>query len=96
MTLPVWDMGVLGIAFVNIILTVILVYVFYKNHVLIKSKITAGMLFFAGAFLLENIMNFFFYESIISSGVLGITTFQLGVNIIEMAGLIVLLYVTWR
>ena len=96
MALPVWDMGVLGIAFVNIVLTVILVYFFYRNHMLIRSKMTAGMLFFAGAFLLENLMNFYFYESLLASGIFGITAFHFAVNFIEMIGILVLLYVTWR
>jgi hypothetical protein len=94
--MPFADTVVLVLTFINIILTAILVGVFYKNHRLVRSKMTLGMLFFAAAFLLENILNFYFYDSLLAAGIVGLTLFHLAVAFIEMAGLLVLLYITWK
>jgi hypothetical protein len=90
------DYIVLGLTFVNIILTAMLVSVYYKSHRTVKSPLTLGMVFFAGAFLLENIMNFYFYSSILQAGVYGTTVFHLVVAFVEMIALMALLYVTWK
>jgi hypothetical protein len=92
-----WQDGtVLVLAGVNIILTLVLIFVYYRNHRLIKSRITFGMLFFAGTFLVHNIMNMYFYRMAIIAAVLETTTFHMVVNFIEMIGIIMLLYVTWE
>jgi len=94
--MPMEDTIVLGMMFVNILLTVALVLIFYKNHKLVRSKITLGMLFFAGAFLLHNIANFYFYNSLLVQEIFGFTTFHLVVNLLEMVGLIALVYISLR
>lgn len=94
--MPVWDNVVLGLMVVNIILTVLLIFVYYRNHKLIRSKMTLGMLFFAAAFLVENILSLFFYNSLLTQGIFGLTTFHMAVKFFEMIGLLVLLYVTWK
>lgn len=90
------DAAVLALSCVNVILTVVLVAVYYRNHRLIKSKITLGMLFFALTFLLHNATFLYFYKSIMTAGILETTFFHLVVNFIEMVGILVLLYVTWE
>ena len=90
------DTLVLGLIGVNIILTIVLILVYYKNHKLIRSKMTLGMLFFAAVFLLENIMSLFFYNSLILQGITFLTTFILVIKLLEMIGLLVLLYITWK
>jgi hypothetical protein len=87
---------VLGVIGINILLTVVLITIFARNLKLIKSKITLGMIFFATAFLLENVMSLYFYNDLLMHGINFITTFNLVVKLFEMAGLMVLLYVTWK
>ena len=94
--MPIWDDVVLGLMALNIILTAMLILVYYKNHKLIKSKMTLGMLFFAAAFLVENALSLFFYNSLLMQGILFLTTFNLIVKFFEMIGLLILLYVTWK
>ena len=94
--MPIWDDLVLGLISINIILTALLILVYYKNHKLIKSKMTLGMLFFAAAFLVENILSLYFYSSLLMQGIFGLTTFNLVIKFFEMIGLLVLLYVTWK
>ncbi|UCD03027.1 MAG: hypothetical protein JSV63_00090 [Candidatus Aenigmatarchaeota archaeon] len=91
-----FDQMVLGIIGINVILTVLLIYVYFRNHQLVKSKMTLGMLFFALAFLIENALSLFFYNSLLMQGITYITTFNLVVKFFEMIGLLVLLYVTWE
>lgn len=91
-----FDQMVLGINGVNVLLTILLIYVYFRNHRIVKSKITLGMLFFAVAFLIENALSLYFYNSLLMQGITSITTFNLVVKSFEMVGLVVLLYVTWK
>lgn len=80
----------------NIILTLILVVIYLRNYRTISSKMTLGLVIFAGAFLLENIIDFVFYNTLLAQGVTGITTFYSGVNGLELVALLVLAWVTWK
>ena len=96
MKMEMFDTFVLGINGINILLTILLIAIYYKNHRMVKSKLTMGMMFFAGAFLLENVLSLWFYNSLLMQGISFITTFNIVVKFFEMAGLLVLLYVTWE
>ncbi len=91
-----FDEIVLGISGLNVLLTLVLIYIYSRNHKLVKSKMTLGMLFFAVMFLLENALSLYFYNSLLLQGITSITTFHLVVKFLEMMGLLVLLYVTWE
>jgi hypothetical protein len=91
-----FDQIVLGLNGINVLLTVVLIYIFFRNHMLVKSKMTLGMLFFAVMFLIENALSLYFYNSLLMQGITSITTFHLVVKFFEMIGLLVLLYVTWE
>ncbi len=94
--MPMEDMAVLGMIFINIVLTLALVLIFYKNHKLVRSGMTLGMLFFAGAFLIQNIANFYFYNSLLVQEIFGFTTFHIVVNFLELVGLAALLYISYK
>jgi hypothetical protein len=91
-----FDTIVLGLIGINIVLTLLLIYIYFKNHKIVNSKMTLGMLFFAVAFLIENALSFYFYNSLLMQGFNSVTTFNLVVKFFEMIGLLVLLYVTWK
>ena len=90
------DMIVLGVTFINVILTALLLVLFAKSYKAVKSRLTLGLVFFAAAFLLENIMNMYFYNAILAAGVLGTTTYHMVVAVIEMLALVAILYVNWK
>ena len=94
--MPIQDNITLLLIVMNIVLTIVLVYVYSKNYRKISSKYTLGLLFFSVAFMLENIMNLYFYNSLLQQSIVGFTMFHLSVNFIEMVGLAFLLYVTWK
>ncbi len=91
-----FDQIVLGVMGVNVALTLVLMWIYFKNHKIVKSKMTMGMMFFALAFLIENVVSFYFYNSLLMQGFNSVTTFNLVVKFLEMVGLLVLLYVTWE
>jgi len=94
--MDVQDILTLSIIGLNIILTLILLTVYYKNHRLVRSKMTMGLIFFALAFLAENVVDFLFYNSLVAQSILGFTTIHFLVNLLEMIGILILLYVTWK
>ena len=94
--MPLEDNITLGIIFINIILTIILLVIYSRNYRAIGSKMVLGLLFFAAAFLAENMLNFFFYSDLLSKGIYSFTAFNFFVNLLELIGLLVLLYVTWK
>ena len=96
MAIVIFDHLALGFMAVNVLLTVVLIAIYLRNHKVVKSKMTLGMLFFAAAFLIENALSFYFYNTLLATGLHSLTTFNLVLKAIEMAGLLVLLYVTWE
>jgi hypothetical protein len=96
MAFGIQDTMTVGFIVINIILTILLVVVYTKNYKAIKSKMTLGLLFFALMFLVENLIDFYFYNLMIVQLAFDFTTIHFMVNLIEMVGLLVLSYVTWR
>lgn len=94
--MPLQDDVTLGLIIVNIILTIIVLSIYYKNYRTVKSKLTLGLIFFVSAFLIENLLDFFFYNSLVTQSVFGFTTSHFVVNLFEMVALLILLYVTWK
>ncbi|MFH1977815.1 MAG: hypothetical protein ABIJ92_00625 [Candidatus Aenigmatarchaeota archaeon] len=90
------DTLTLGLIFVNIVLAIALFVIYARSFKAINSKTTLGLLFFSLAFVIENIFNFYFYNSLIVQELLSLTTFNFAVNLLEMIGLIILLWVTWK
>ena len=86
----------LALIAVNVILTFVLVFIYFKNYRKISSKLTLGLVLFASAILVKNILDFFFYSSLIQQGITGITTFHLVGNILQLIALAFLVWVTWK
>ncbi len=94
--MPLEDLITLGTIAVNILLTLVLIGVYFKNYRTISSKMTLGLLLFAIAFLAENVLDLFFYNIILQQGIFGMTTIITSVNLLQLAALAVLLWVTWK
>jgi hypothetical protein len=91
-----FDQIVLGLIGINVVLTAVLLAIFARNYRVLKTKMLLGMLFFASAFLLENVLSLYFYNSLLLQGINFITTFNLVVKFFEMVGLLFILYVSWK
>jgi hypothetical protein len=91
-----FDQIVLGLSGLNVILSAVLLVIFLRNYKMIKSTLLLGMIFFASAFLLENLLSLYFYNSLLIIGINFITTFHLVVKFFESVGLLFILYVSWK
>ena len=89
------DMIVFGVMSLNVVLTAVLVLIYMKNFKKIGSKFTIGLSIFALAFLIQNIASIYFYKAVLI-GYNGLTTFQMAVSGLQLVGLALLLYVTWK
>lgn len=94
--LEIQDIATLGIMVINIVLAAALLFIYFKSYRVVKSKMTLGLMFFAFAFLLQTLVHLYFYETLISQAIIGFTTIHFAVNVLEMIGLLILLYVTWK
>ena len=74
----------------------------YLGKEAFKDLTRMGLDYEQGIFLIrdlnnvENIMDFVFYSSMLMQSVVGFTACFFIVNVLEMIGLIVLLWVTWK
>lgn len=89
------DIIVFGLMGLNVILTAALVLIYSINLKKLGSKFTAGLVIFAFAFLVQNTASMYFYKILLISYT-GLTTFQLVISGLQLAGLALLLYVTWK
>lgn len=96
MVLPAQDMLVFGTIAVNIALTLLLVFLHMKSYRSVSSKVTLGLLLFTAFFLVENILDLYFYSVVLSQALYGLTSFQLIVNFVQMIGLLILSYITLK
>lgn len=80
----------------NILLLILLLYVYWDNYRKIKSSFTLGLIIFAGLLLLQNILftSFLLFHPAFQVSDLGVPLFIL--NITEFLALAILLVVTWK
>jgi len=80
----------------NIILLLLLLYVYWDNYKKIKSIFTLGLIMFAGILLLQNIIftSFLLFGPIFQIAELGLPVFI--VNITEFLALLILFVITWK
>lgn len=90
------DEIILLIIAANTLLAGLLLAIYVRNWKSIKSKLTIGLIFFSFAFLVENLIDLYFYNLILSQEYYGLSTFGFTVNAFEFVGLIILLYITWE
>ncbi len=94
--MPLEDSMILGLMALNTLLAGVLFYIYMRNWKSIKSRFTIGLAFFSAAFLTENMLDLYFYNSILEQSLYGFTTFAFAVNFLEFIGLLILLYITWK
>jgi hypothetical protein len=94
--MPLEDSITLALIALNIVLTLVLAVIYFRNYRTISSRMTLGLVVFAIAFLAENALDFFFYNSLLEQGITGVTTFHLTVNFLQMVALLILVWVTWK
>jgi hypothetical protein len=81
---------------INILLILLLLYVYGRNFLKTRSDFAAGLLIFAGIFLLMNLVSFYYFISMMPYFVLEVQPYMLMLHMLQMAGFIVLNWITWR
>ncbi len=79
----------------NIIILIFLLHIYTQNYKHIKAKFSLGLVFFASFFLLESMLALYFNITMMDFyAALELPTLVL--HTLKTAGLIVLLFITWR
>jgi hypothetical protein len=80
----------------NIVLLIGLIIVYGSSYRKIKAAFTAGLLFFAGVFLLQNLVAFYSYVAMFMYYASGVEMFVMVITAAQTAGLAVLLWMSLR
>ncbi|MBU0953351.1 MAG: hypothetical protein KKA90_02945 [Nanoarchaeota archaeon] len=85
-----------GLAGVNVLLALSILYVYLSSYMKAKAPFTLALIVFAGLFLFENILDLIFLllDPDAFAGFLG--THNALVNVVQLAGLAVLAKITWK
>ncbi len=81
---------------VNILLLIGLIAVYANGFRKIKAAFTAGLLFFAGVFLLQNLLAFYSYVAMFMYYAVDVEMLVMAITVAQTAGLAVLLWMSLR
>ena len=84
------------LAAVSILLLLGLVYVYYKNLKSIRSKFTIGLFVFALLFLIQNIVSFYYYITMMSYYAPEVEIHVFILTLLQTLALAILLKITWE
>lgn len=83
-------------SFVNVILLIALIGIYVNSLRKIRAEFTFGLLFFAGFFLLQNLIALYSYVAMFMYFASGVAGLVLAVTVAQTAGLSVLLWMGLR
>jgi hypothetical protein len=84
------------LSLINILLLIGLIIVYGNSFRKIQAEFTAGLLFFAGFFLVQNFLSFYSYVAMFMYFASGVGTLVLAITVAQTAGLAVLLWMSLR
>ena len=99
--IPLIPTLVIGIELLNVALLLGLLYVYVNAYRKVKSEFTMGLIFFITAFLVKSIVLLIALRALFRildnvADVRGSPVFLLLVNLVECAGLVILLKISWE
>lgn len=80
----------------NILLLIGLILIYGSSFRKIKAAFTAGLLFFAGVFLLQNLLAFYSYVAMFMYYASDVEMIVMAITVAQTAGLAVLLWMSLR
>jgi len=83
-------------SFVNVLLLLGLIWVYGNGFRKIRAQFTAGLLFFAGLFLVQNLLALYSFLAMFMYYASDVSGFVLAYTIVQTAGLVVLLWLSVR
>ncbi len=81
---------------INILLLLGLIVVYGNSFRRIRAEFTAGLLFFAAIFLVQNFLAFYSYVAMFMYFASGVGGLVLAITVAQTAGLVVLLWMSLR
>jgi hypothetical protein len=81
---------------VNIVLVLGLLVVYVRSLLRVRSVFAAGLLIFALLFLLQNIVSFYFYLTMMPYFVAGLEGYVLTFTALQTVAFAILNWVTWK
>lgn len=86
----------MAIHIINIILVLALLYIYLQNYRQLKTKLTAGLVFFAALFLIQGMMNLYFDASMVMYESASAQMASMVLEIVKAVGFAVLVWVSWE
>lgn len=83
-------------AFVNVALLIALIVVYVNSFRKVQSEFTAGLMFFATLFLIQNLLALYSYLAMFMFYVSGVWALVLGITVAQTAGLAILVWMSCR
>lgn len=81
---------------INILLLLSLIAVYGNSFRKIQAQFTAALLFFAGIFLVQNLLAFYAYVAMFMYYASGVSGLVLAITVAQTAGLAALLWMSFR
>jgi len=83
-------------SFINVLLLIALIGIYGNSFRKIRAGFTAGLLFFAGMFLVQNLLSLYSYVAMFMYYASGVENLVLAFTVAQTAGLAVLLWMSLR
>lgn len=81
---------------VNVLLLLGLLWIYVSNFMKVRAQFTAGLLFFAAFFLVQNLISLYAFLTMFMYYAPGVTWIVLTITVIQTAGLGVILWMALR
>jgi hypothetical protein len=83
-------------SFVNVLLLIGLIVVYWNSFRKIRAEFTAGLLFFTGFFLIQNLLSLYSYVAMFMYYASGVSGLVLAITVAQTVGLAALLWMSLR
>jgi hypothetical protein len=81
---------------VNVLLLLGLVWIYGGSFMKVRAQFTAGLLFFAALFLVQNLISLYSFLTMFMYYAPGVTSIVLSITVVQTAGLAIILWTGMR
>jgi len=83
-------------ALINVALLIGLLVTYGNSYRKVRAEFTAGLVFFAAFFLIQNLLSLYSYLAMFMFYAAGVSALVLAITVAQTAGLAVLVWMSWR
>ena len=81
---------------INLLLALVLFGLYLRMHLKARSSFTIGLLLFAGLFIVQNAVAFYFYITMMPYFVPEVASYALSLTFLQAMALAILNWITWK